>query len=153
MQFHILNYPREPRRRQQVCIPSHTVAFCKITDIIAVFRGVAQSGRVLALGARCRRFESCRPDHKNSNRPCADFNFYKRVSRFDTSHYVNNAKVRNKRVTRAVKGARHQRWWELQSCRPDHKNSNRPCVDFNFYKRVSGSADFILYLSEHALFR
>ena len=29
-------------------------------------RGVAQSGRVLALGARCRMFESCRPDHKNS---------------------------------------------------------------------------------------
>lgn len=30
------------------------------------FRGVAQSGRVLALGARCRRFESFRPDHYNS---------------------------------------------------------------------------------------
>ena len=27
-------------------------------------RGVAQSGRVLALGARCRRFESFRPDQK-----------------------------------------------------------------------------------------
>ncbi len=26
------------------------------------FRGVAQSGRVLALGARCRRFKSYRPD-------------------------------------------------------------------------------------------
>ena len=25
--------------------------------------GVAQFGRALALGARCRRFESCRPDH------------------------------------------------------------------------------------------
>ena len=25
--------------------------------------GVAQLGRALALGARCRRFESCRPDH------------------------------------------------------------------------------------------
>lgn len=25
-------------------------------------RGVAQSGRALALGARCRRFESCHPD-------------------------------------------------------------------------------------------
>ena len=31
--------------------------------IIYGVRGVAQSGRVLALGARCRRFESCRPDH------------------------------------------------------------------------------------------
>lgn len=28
-----------------------------------VSRGVAQPGRVLALGARCRTFESCRPDH------------------------------------------------------------------------------------------
>lgn len=27
-------------------------------------RGVAQPGRVLALGARCRRFESSRPDHR-----------------------------------------------------------------------------------------
>ena len=26
-------------------------------------RGVAQFGRVLALGARCRRFESCRLNH------------------------------------------------------------------------------------------
>lgn len=28
------------------------------------FRGVAQSGRVLGLGPRCRRFESFRPDHE-----------------------------------------------------------------------------------------
>ena len=27
-------------------------------------RGVAQPGRVLGLGPRCRMFESCRPDHK-----------------------------------------------------------------------------------------
>ena len=26
-------------------------------------RGVAQPGSALALGARCRRFESCYPDH------------------------------------------------------------------------------------------
>lgn len=32
-------------------------------DILRHNRGVAQSGRVLALGARCRMFESCRPDH------------------------------------------------------------------------------------------
>ena len=30
-------------------------------------RGVAQPGRVLAWGARGRKFESCHPDHKNSN--------------------------------------------------------------------------------------
>ena len=28
-------------------------------------RGVAQFGRVLGLGPRCRRFKSCRLDHKN----------------------------------------------------------------------------------------
>ena len=30
--------------------------------IIPAIRGVAQPGRVLALGARCRMFKSCRPD-------------------------------------------------------------------------------------------
>ena len=33
-----------------------------------VSRGVAQPGRVLALGARCRTFESCRPDHFHKHR-------------------------------------------------------------------------------------
>ena len=36
------------------------------TDIVTsaeFYRGVAQPGRVLALGARCRVFESRRPDH------------------------------------------------------------------------------------------
>ena len=32
-----------------------------------LFRGVAQLGRVLALGARCRRFESYHPDHIGDN--------------------------------------------------------------------------------------
>lgn len=41
---------------------------------MAITRGVAQSGRVLALGARCRRFESCRPDHKIQIGRGADFN-------------------------------------------------------------------------------
>lgn len=39
--------------------------------VLNEIRGVAQSGRVLALGARCRRFESCLPDHKNN--PVWDF--------------------------------------------------------------------------------
>lgn len=30
-------------------------------------RGVAQSGRVPALGAGCRRFKSYRPDHKKDS--------------------------------------------------------------------------------------
>ena len=35
----------------------------------AMFRGVAQPGSALALGARCRRFESSHPDQNSSNRP------------------------------------------------------------------------------------
>ena len=33
-----------------------------------VCRGVAQPGRVLAWGARGRRFDSCRPDHNKIER-------------------------------------------------------------------------------------
>ena len=40
-------------------------AFRKNRVIMAAIRGVAQSGRVLALGARCRRFEPFRPDQFN----------------------------------------------------------------------------------------
>ena len=35
-------------------------------DIINKLRDVAQFGRVRALGARCRRFKSCRPDEENA---------------------------------------------------------------------------------------
>ena len=31
--------------------------------MIILLRGVAQSGSAPALGAGCRKFESCRPDH------------------------------------------------------------------------------------------
>ncbi len=31
-------------------------------EYLGVVRDVAQSGSALALGARCRRFESCHPD-------------------------------------------------------------------------------------------
>ena len=47
--------------------PSHTKTICIFIVFgynIRVFRGVAQPGRVLAWGARGRRFESCHPDHK-----------------------------------------------------------------------------------------
>ncbi len=33
------------------------------------FRGVAQPGRAPALGAGCRKFESCRPDHFKQAKP------------------------------------------------------------------------------------
>ena len=41
-------------------------------NINGVVRGVAQPGRVLAWGARGRRFDSCHPDHKNLNRRDCD---------------------------------------------------------------------------------
>ena len=40
--------------------------------IIAAGRGVAQPGSALALGARCRRFESSHPDQdREASQPCA----------------------------------------------------------------------------------
>lgn len=40
----------------------------KSCGAVGNFRGVAQFGRVLALGARCRRFESCRLDQYDPQR-------------------------------------------------------------------------------------
>ena len=40
------------------------LAICFNMVYKTVIRGVAQPGRVLGLGPRCRMFESCRPDHK-----------------------------------------------------------------------------------------
>ena len=40
-----------------------TYAIIKVLCEFFTVRGVTQLGRVLALGARCRRFESCRLDH------------------------------------------------------------------------------------------
>ena len=42
------------------------------------FRGVAQSGRVLGLGPRCRRFESFRPDQIffKSSEPSVNAGFF-----------------------------------------------------------------------------
>lgn len=37
------------------------------------FRGVAQPGRALALGARCRVFKSCRPDQRKNPAKIAGF--------------------------------------------------------------------------------
>ena len=37
------------------------------------FRDVVQPGRALAWGARCRRFESSRPDQIEKDLPCAGF--------------------------------------------------------------------------------
>ena len=41
------------------------MSICVYT-ILTLIRGVAQFGRVLGLGPRCRRFKSCRPDQN----PC-----------------------------------------------------------------------------------
>ena len=41
------------------------VIYCSCVYYYRVRRGVAQPGRVLAWGARGRKFESCHPDHKN----------------------------------------------------------------------------------------
>ena len=43
--------------------------------IILAIRGVAQPGRVLGLGPRCRRFEPSHPDQKIQIGIRADFSF------------------------------------------------------------------------------
>ena len=43
---------------------NETFAFEKNAVIMSRIRGVAQPGRVLGLGPRCRRFEPSHPDHK-----------------------------------------------------------------------------------------
>ncbi len=40
------------------------VKYCNIQRLIFMQRGVAQFGSALALGARCREFESRHPDHR-----------------------------------------------------------------------------------------
>ena len=48
--------------------PKKSICNFRTKGLISVrCRGVAQPGRVLAWGARGRRFESRHPDHKNSN--------------------------------------------------------------------------------------
>ena len=42
---------------------------CRACGPLAVFRGIAQSGRAPALGAGCRGFESLCPDHHFCDRP------------------------------------------------------------------------------------
>ncbi len=41
-----------------------------------ILRGVAQFGRVLALGARCRRFKSCRLDQNKSTISVRELSIY-----------------------------------------------------------------------------
>ena len=52
-------------RARKTFIPHETFAFMKKHVIMAGIRGVAQPGRVLGLGPRCRRFEPSHPDQLN----------------------------------------------------------------------------------------
>ena len=60
---------------------------CRVVLLLVLSRDVAQSGRVPALGAGCRRFESCRPE------------------RFNFSHEDNNMSQRYVRISRLSKTA------------------------------------------------
>ncbi len=46
------------------CVQKKIVFYLDIRYITVRCRGVAQPGRVLAWGARGRRFDSCHPDHE-----------------------------------------------------------------------------------------
>ena len=64
---------------QYVCIPTmgakKDCIFYKVDVYYCACRGVAQPGRVLAWGARGRKFESCHPDQKFKP-PGGGFNFW-----------------------------------------------------------------------------
>lgn len=51
-----------------VSLPKFHLHFKRMCCIKHFIRGVAQPGRVLGLGPRCRMFESCRPDHSKKAR-------------------------------------------------------------------------------------
>ena len=55
------NRKSNPRGREVGTLLSPSVLFCRIS-LTHFLRGVAQFGRALALGARCRRFKSYHPD-------------------------------------------------------------------------------------------
>ena len=61
MGFNVGKYDKIGHEKNQINIKFD---FTEKHVIIPVIRGVAQPGRVLALGARCRRFEPSRPDQK-----------------------------------------------------------------------------------------
>lgn len=76
-------YDTTRHRRRTICMyPWGRFTICIKKDCVLesyrlyypACRGVAQPGRVLAWGARGRRFDSCHPDQK-FNRPSADFIF------------------------------------------------------------------------------
>ena len=62
---HVYNFTTLPHCVQVDKKPNETFAFIKKGVIMAGIRGVAQPGRVLGLGPRCRRFEPSHPDHVN----------------------------------------------------------------------------------------
>ena len=67
-------------------------------------RGVAQFGRALALGARCRRFESCHPDCLDIPRHLSytrTVNIQQQMSR---SPFFSKFKTDIKKLTAAVEG-------------------------------------------------
>ena len=60
--------PKRPVRSSEVSPKRKILRFLLDSEgsaiLSALFRDVAQSGSAPALGAGCRRFESCRPDHE-----------------------------------------------------------------------------------------
>ena len=64
-------------------------------------RGVAQPGRASALGAECRRFESCRPDQKQ-NLPAGRVLFLDWEAGFEPAKQVQPKRQRRQRRRRPV---------------------------------------------------
>ena len=86
-----------------------------------VVRGVAQPGRVLAWGARGRRFESCHPDHKNKKRPCADFYFYSGYN--GSTRRIVQAMPGSEQAQRSIKKRGRPPFFNLKICWPRFMDS------------------------------
>ena len=56
-------------RKERSAAASTWLNSCTLTANLCLRRGVAQFGSALALGARCRRFESCLPDAIKNQSP------------------------------------------------------------------------------------
>ena len=79
----VVSETNNPAGRAKHIKPYEIFAFIKKHVIIARIRGVAQPGRVLGLGPRCRRFEPSHPDQKIQIGKRPIFIFCLRVQKVD----------------------------------------------------------------------
>ena len=113
---------------------------CIIQQVDNLFPDVAQFGRALALGARCRRFESCHPDQKKTVSHLAGC-LFSAVTRIRTHS--------NATCLTACCCHQFKNWWlllfspqakmQIESCHPDQKRQSAFRLAVFFYLRSQDS--------------